>query len=236
MYKFYIDKTLLPIAPESLKITIANNNKTVTLINEGEVNILKRPGLSKIKFGVILPNVQYPDAVYDSGFKDAAYFLGKLEELKVGQKPFRFQVIRTTTGLSVSSFDTSFTVSLEDYEIEEDAEKYFPDVYVSITLLQYKSFVTKTITFKSSQSGTKKTAAVSAARDSSSKSAQKTYTVKSGDSLWAIAKKQLNNERRAAELYKLNKTVIEKTAAKHGRKSSSSGKWIYPGTVLELPK
>ena len=235
MYKFYIDKTLLPIAPESLKITIANNNKTVTLINEGEVNILKRPGLSKIKFGVILPNVEYPDAVYDGGFKEAAYFLGKLEELKVGQKPFQFQVIRTTTGLSVSSFDTSFTVSLEDYEIEEDAEKYFPDVYVSITLLQYKSFVTKTVTFKSSQSGTK-TATVSATRDSSTKSTQKTYTVKSGDSLWAIAKKQLNDASRASELYKLNKTVIENTAVKYGRKSSSSGKWIYPGTVLQLPK
>ena len=40
-YDFYLDKCLLPIAPPKLQIKINNANETVTLINEGEVNILK---------------------------------------------------------------------------------------------------------------------------------------------------------------------------------------------------
>ena len=29
--------------------------------------------------------------------------------------------------------------------------------------------------------------------------------------------------------------AIEETAKKHGKSSSNSGHWIYPGTVLQIP-
>ncbi|WP_237775059.1 hypothetical protein [Clostridioides difficile] len=41
-YDFYLDGVQLPIAPGKLEIKITNKNKTVDLINTGEVNILKR--------------------------------------------------------------------------------------------------------------------------------------------------------------------------------------------------
>ena len=68
------------------------------------------------------------------------------------------------------------------------------------------------------------------------KTASKTYTVKKGDCLWKIAKKKLGKGSREKEIYKLNKSLIEKTAKKHGKKSSNNGWWIYPGTKLKLPK
>ena len=37
-YDFYLDKCLLPIAPQKLQIKINNANSTVTLINDGEIN------------------------------------------------------------------------------------------------------------------------------------------------------------------------------------------------------
>ena len=53
MYSFYLDNVLLPITPKQLQVKIKNQNKTVELINFGQVNILKTPEnfkeLSEIK-------------------------------------------------------------------------------------------------------------------------------------------------------------------------------------------
>ena len=38
MYHFYMGNVLLPITPEKLSLKIKNANKTLTLINEGEVS------------------------------------------------------------------------------------------------------------------------------------------------------------------------------------------------------
>ena len=48
MYHIYLDDVLLPIAPSKIETKIKNQNKTVNLINEGEVNILKTAGLTEI--------------------------------------------------------------------------------------------------------------------------------------------------------------------------------------------
>ena len=50
MYEFYMDGVRLPVTPSALTIKTANQNKTINLINEGQVNVLKTPGLSKISF------------------------------------------------------------------------------------------------------------------------------------------------------------------------------------------
>jgi nucleoid-associated protein YgaU len=63
-----------------------------------------------------------------------------------------------------------------------------------------------------------------------------TYTVKSGDCLWNIAKDKCGNGAEYTAIYNANKTVIEDAAKKHGKQSSSNGHWIYPGTILTIPK
>ena len=45
-YDFYLKQCLLPIAPQQLKITINNNNSTYILIDEGQINILKKAKLT----------------------------------------------------------------------------------------------------------------------------------------------------------------------------------------------
>lgn len=54
--------------------------------------------------------------------------------------------------------------------------------------------------------------------------AQRTYTVRSGDSLSAIARRELGNEGRWRELYAMNKGVI-----------GSNPDMIHPGMKLTLP-
>ena len=93
-YLFYLDKMLCPVTPSKLQIKIINKNKSVILINEGEINILKTPGLSEVGFDAVFPNTKYPFAKYKKGFKRAKYYLDKLETLKTSKKPFQFIVTR----------------------------------------------------------------------------------------------------------------------------------------------
>ena len=63
----------------------------------------------------------------------------------------------------------------------------------------------------------------------------KNYTVKKGDCLWHISRKFYGSGAKWKKIYNANKKVIEETAKKYGKKSSSNGHWIYPGTKLIIP-
>lgn len=159
-YYFYLDKLLLPIAPSKMDLKINNQNETATLINEGEVNILKKAGLTDIEFEALIPSVEYPFATYKNGFKKASYFLNEIEKLKINKRPFQFIVTRTMPNGEML-FDTNMRVSLEEYSIEENAGEGF-DLIVSISLKQYRDYGTKTVKIKkpSSQNTNKKTKAI----------------------------------------------------------------------------
>ena len=49
-YEVYLGKVLCPIAPSKIQTKIKNQNKTMNLINDGEVSILKAAGLTEISF------------------------------------------------------------------------------------------------------------------------------------------------------------------------------------------
>lgn len=218
MYNFFLDGVQFPVAPKTLTLKINNKNETVTLIDSGEINILKRPGLTDIELEFLLPNVRYPFAVYLNGYQPASYYLNKLEQLKVNQKPFTFIVNRMKPNGRLL-FDTNMLVSLEDYEIQEDADNGF-DIIVPIRLKQYRPWGTKILKMQSAPQTQVKSVKVEKQRDTSTKSIPKTYTVKRGDTLWAIAKKELGDGSKYTELAKLN--------------NIKNPNLIYPGQVLKL--
>lgn len=229
MYYVYLDGWALPLAPAKFQLKFANQNKTITLINDGEVNVLKTPGLSDISFEAVLPALQqYPEAYYPDGFHGASYYLDKLEELKVGKKPFTFLFVRTKQDSLL--FDNSLTVSLEDCTQTESVDDG-QDVTVSIKMKQYRHFGPKTVKVDAKTN----TTTTKADRPTTGKTTPKTVTVKSGDTLWAIAKSALGDGSRWGEIYQANKADIEAAAKKHGKSSSDNGKWIYPGTSLRIP-
>ena len=82
MYYFYMGSVLLPIAPEKFTWKVNGANKTMTLINEGEVNFLRDAKLTDFEFDALIPAVQYAFAKYDGGFKSPAYFTSHFEKLK----------------------------------------------------------------------------------------------------------------------------------------------------------
>lgn len=222
-YDVYLKKCLLPVTPEKLQIKVNNANKTVTLIDEGQINLLKKAELTDIEFECDIPQVQYPYAVYKSGFKGAKYFLDYFEDLKSKQKPFQFIVSRTLPNGKVL-FSTNIKVSMEDYKLTEQAKNGF-DVTVKIKLKQWRDYGTKTVNVKIAASKPKATVEKPRAAESSpAPASSQTYTVVRGDCLWNIAKKFYGNGSKYTVIYNANKGVI-----------GGNPNLIYPGQVLTIP-
>lgn len=221
-YEFYLNDCLLPVTPEELKIGIQNTNKTITLIDEGEVNILKAPGLTEIEFECRLPQVRYPFAVYKNGFVGASYFLGQFETLKVSKAPFRFKVQRSLPD-GRPLFSTDMAVTLEEYTTTEQAKEGF-DVAVKISLKQWREYKTRTLTL-SEDGGGALADETRSAEGSPLPKENTAYTVKAGDCLWAIAKRFYGDGSRYREIYAANDSVFQ------GR----SPNLVYPGEVLIIP-
>lgn len=216
-YEFYLDKMLLPVTPSKVDTKIKNQNKTINLINEGEVNLITAPGLTEISFDALLPMHEYPFAKYlfvnpsiihylnlktslldlvatrpiFSRYLYPNYYLDYLEKLKVNLQPFYFKIIRDKDN---KIFPTEMLVTLEEYSITEDA-KDNSDLTVSIKLKQYVDYGTTIY----NQSSKKKKR-----RETKNKSNVTYYTVKKGDTLWAIAKKYLGDGSKCWNLAKLN--------------------------------
>ena len=177
MYSFFFDDMQLPVTPSKLSVKIKGNNKTLTLVNEGDINFLRSPVLTEISFEMLLPMLeQYSFA---SEYHQPDYYLGILESYMTEKKPFRFIVSRVSPS-GDKLYDTNIKVSLEDYTVSEDATDGF-DVTVSINLKQYIDYATKKVTVTKPNNSSKSTLKTEKPRETSGKPTAKTYTVKSGD-------------------------------------------------------
>ena len=218
MYYFYMGSVLLPIAPEKFSLKVKNTNKTMTIINEGEINFLREVGLTELEFDVLIPSVQYSFAKYESGFKSPAYFTDHFESLKTSKKPFQFIVVRKMPDGKLL-FDTNMTVSMESYTTKEEANNGF-DLTVSIKLKQYRPFGTKIVKVENNTASVKKQREQT---DSPAPKRDTTWTVKKGDTLWGLAKKFYGNGSKYTKIYEANKDKIE------------NPNLIYVGQVLTIP-
>jgi LysM repeat protein len=217
----YLGGVLMPITPSKVKVKINNQNETLTLINGEEINILKEPGLTDVSFDLLLPQVSYPFT--NGGAQSADYYLSLFERLKTSKQPFQFILNRSMpTGRRL--FYTNLTVGMEDYQITDDAEEGF-DITVTVSLKQYRHYGTKTVTIQPAPTPAETPTATveQPQRETSQAPQQATYTVKSGDCLWNIAKKYLGDGSRYNEIYELNKDKI------------TNPNLIYPNQVLTLP-
>lgn len=223
-YDVYLKNCLLPVTPQKIQTKINNENKTVTLINEGEINILKKAGLTDIEFECDIPQVKQPYAVYPSGFKEAGYFFDIFENLKTSRQPFQFIVCRKTPA-GKKLLNTNIKVSMEDYKITEDAKNGF-DFKVKITLKQYRDYGTKAVNIRT-EVASKPKASMEPKRETSNAPVPMTaqaYTVVRGDCLWGIAKRFYGNGSKYTAIYDVNRNVI-----------GGNPNLIYPGQVLTIP-
>jgi len=232
MYDFYLDRIMLPVAPNQMEIRINNQNRTVSLINFGEVNILRKAGLTDISFTCLIPQSEYPFAVYMDGFQPASFFLDAFEELKTNQEPFQFIVSRVKPNGELL-FDSNIKVSLEDYVLREDWENGF-DLEVEIRLKQYAFFGTKKVEIleqsPDAAQGAPAQAVVYKDRPPEDPPVARSHIVVPGDNLWEIARRYLGDGGRWREIQNLNPHIAERNLGT-GRPSYT----IFTGQVINLP-
>lgn len=223
-YYFYLGNVLLPVPPEKNEIKVTNKNKSYTLMNYQEINIMKNAGLTEINFEVLLPNVKYPFAVYKDGFKNAKYYLDILESLKSKRMAFQFIISRQLPN-GTALFDTNIKVSLEDYTIKEERNEGF-DFKVKIKLKQYKEFSTKTVKVDIKQYRPPVVERVVTTNNTAAAPEQpsgQNYTVVRGDCLWNIAKRFYGNGSQYPRIFETNRDKIK------------NPNLIYPGQVFWIP-
>ncbi len=221
-YNCYLGGVLMPVTPAKLTIKVKGKNKTLELLNGGEINFLRAPGLTEITLPLTFPML--------TGARRPDYYLNILEKLKTGKQTTQFIMTRTAPNGKLL-FDTNIKVSVEDYSIAENANNGL-DLSVEVNLKQYRNYGTKTVKVKTeekketttdTQTQKKTTAEVKTERPASTAPKATTYTVKKGDTLWGISKKYLGNGAKYNTIYEANKGIIK------------NPNLIYVGQVLTIP-
>jgi LysM repeat protein len=219
-YVMFINNVQMPITPGKLQLKIKGKNRTVTLVNDGEINFLKLPGLTEISVLLLLPMLQ---AYGEQTHQSPEYYLGVFERLITGLTPARFILSRTSPD-SKRLFDTNLKVSIESYEVVEDASNG-SDVAVSLNMKQYKEFGTKTVQIiePPPASPAPPVAVVEQPRETHNAPQTGSHTVVRGDTLWALARKYYGNGAQYTKIFEVNKDKI------------NNPNLIFVGQVLVIP-
>lgn len=97
-YTCYLGGALWP-TPEKLQVKIKGKNKTLVLLNEGEVNFLRAPGLTELTVPFDLPML--------TGSRSPDYYLGLLERMKANKETTQFMLVRMSPSGGCSLTPTS---------------------------------------------------------------------------------------------------------------------------------
>lgn len=107
-------------------------------------------------------------------------------------------------------------------------------IQYSIEAKEYRSVTITKYVKKSTASKTPAKKAVTKKRVTNTQQ-PKTYTIKSGDCLWNIAKKYYGNGAQYTKILNANRSTLDSAAKKHGYANCNNGNRIWPGTVIKIP-
>lgn len=217
---------VVPVLPEKIEVKCNGRTTSIDIDKFGEILHKGKRDAISISFSSYFPAIysQSYCACTANEFKTPKIWHNWMLSLENAANPCHFV-------LEGSPFALNMYADIVSYSAAETGG----DVGTISYSLELKEHRKPTISTYKKSTG-KSTAKVSTSgKRSNNKSKEKTYTVKTGDCLWNIAKMFYGDGSKYTIIYMANKAVIEKVARKHGRSSSNNGNWIYPGTILTIP-
>ena len=219
MYRLYLkqegEQILLPVTPAQIEMKTGSRNKTAYILNFGEMNLARKAGLQEIRFTVLLPGRKYGFVQTEGGFHEPEYFLNHFREYKASAKAVQLILFRKLAD-GTQLFCGNMDVLLEEYTVTEKGGEP-GDFWVEMYWKEWKAARSIRYSVKAQDSGN---VLVEQGQERHAKTPETTYTVKAGDCLWNIAKKQLGDG-----------TKYKEIAQKNGISDPNK---IYPGQVLKL--
>lgn len=202
------DTFIFPVNPEEITIRRDKQFETVNLLSMGEVEVSQQEKVREIAFSSFFPK-EHDDRYCQCGggdrHPDPQEAMNRLTALMNSKTPV--QLIISDTVVNVLVTLSAHTSTFKGGEPG--------DVYFDVTFRTYRELKAKQL----GQAGQ-----LNAPARTDSKPLPKVYVVKSGDTLWAIAKQELGDSGKWKALYETNKTVIGPNA-----------NLIRPGQKLVMP-
>lgn len=210
----------IPVLPAKLNVSSPGKNEKLTVLETGEILVLRKKGLRTVSWDSFFPANSAP---YTTGqVKDPVSIVKAIQKARDAQKPIRFLITGT-------DLDCNIRMGVDSFDYEERSGE-LGDFYYSIKLVEWKDYSPKRIILPPVMKATATTKEPERAGKPAAASA-KTHTVVKGDSMWAISQKFYGNGSRYPEIYKANQATID------GRnKGTGNPKYtIYPGQVFTIP-
>lgn len=202
----------IPVVPAEYTVTSEQDNTSVTVCNLGEVTLRGKRKLQQISFSSFFP------AHYDSGYCDVRSQSPIAMVKKVEKMKRAGSVKLIITGI------LSMKVTIESFEWGENDGT--GDITYTLSMKEYRTVsipASMLVKEQPAQPAATGSDGGTSGRDQPETTGTQSYTVKSGDSLSAIARK-LTGSTNWQAIYEQNKAVI-----------GSNPNMIKPGQVLTIP-
>lgn len=204
-----MEKLRLPVNPETISISDGSKNDSIDIAGLGEVTILQdRPALS-FSWSCFFPKTYFPGVKY--GPPSPLKCVDKIRAWKRSKNPVKLVI----TGLKINLY-----CSIEQFDISEDGGDV-GTIHYTIRLKEYRAATIRKL--EVAADGAVQAAGSEERVDNGSQ--PQTYTVKSGDCLFNIAKAVYGDGAAYIRIYEANKDVIGGNPNK-----------IKSGQVLVIPE
>ena len=205
---------ILPVNPENITPSRSANNDDIDIIGLGKATRKGEPGVTGFTIESFFPG---PKSYFYTGVrpKSAVEFINEIWETEnINNNVAKI----TITGIPIP-INMYFVIENFEYDHRAGEEE---DIYYTLEIKKYIPYGVKLIETKAINNTNVRVASTNIEVVQSS-NAQQTYSVKSGDSLFAITKKYTGSDNRWKELYELNKDKIK------------NPNLIYPNQKLTIP-
>lgn len=216
-------KFTFPALPSSIQRKIGTKYQSYDIIQKGNVKIPRGMEVESISWSGVFFGESKKNELICRKWTKPATCVSTLKKWMENGTVLRLLVTNTAINcdVTISSFEPQETGAHGNIE------------YSIIFLANKELKIFTTSELKIAQFAKKTTPRPSSAQAQAS--GGRTYTIKSGDTLWAIAKKMYGSGADYTKIYDANKSITESTAKSHGFSNSDNGHWIFPGTTISIP-